>query len=68
MKPNKAVLALLHRFRRNNDAEAATKIKKDTLMSWASGRRKPGVTRLKSISKKTGLTKEQLRPDIFGDG
>lgn len=38
----------------------------ETVYRWENGRRKIGLSLLPSVCEITGLSREQLRPDVYG--
>jgi transcriptional regulator with XRE-family HTH domain len=40
---------------------------RSTLYSWARGARKPDPLKLKEISKRLGIPRHKLRPDLYED-
>jgi transcriptional regulator with XRE-family HTH domain len=40
---------------------------RSTLYSWARGARKPDPNLLKDISKRLGIPRQKLRPDLYED-
>lgn len=69
---DKRPLLALTEYRKTSgktQADLATdfKVAEMTVSRWETGDRKIGVKSLPSISEKTGIPREKLRPDIFGE-